>query len=139
MNILIVEDDSVSSLLLKTVLSHYGTCRVAEDGKLALQFFREAIAEKKPYDLVCLDIMLPGLDGRDVLKQIRAIEDTYGIAGLDGVKIIMITALSDNRTIMEAFRSQCEAYILKPIRKEKVIDQLVSLGLIGTAVLSQTS
>ena len=95
-----------------------------------------ALIKKEPYDLVCLDIMLPGLEGQGVLKQIREWEAKSNIHGLDGVKIIMITALGDSKNILQAFKSQCEGYIVKPIRKSKVIDQLNALGLVPAAASS---
>jgi two-component system, chemotaxis family, chemotaxis protein CheY len=129
MNILIVEDDVVSSTILYSVLSPCGNCVVVGDGLSAVASFEEAHKNKTPYNLVCLDIMLPDLDGQEALKQIRKWEQLYNINGLDGVKIIMITALGDNKNIIQAFRHQCEGYIVKPIRKNKVLDQLKALGM----------
>jgi two-component system, chemotaxis family, chemotaxis protein CheY len=133
MKILIVEDDGVSSTLLKTILASYGECAIVADGESAVAAFKKSLAESTPYSLVCLDIMLPGLDGQNVLKQIRRLEEQHGITGLDCVKTVMITALGDHRSIMEAFRSQCEGYIVKPIRKEKVLRQLRDLGILSDA------
>jgi two-component system chemotaxis response regulator CheY len=86
--------------------------------------------EKEPYDLICLDIMLPKKDGQTVLKEIRDMESDAGIGGLAGVKVIMTTALSDPKNIMEAFSSQCEAYIPKPISKKKLLEEMKGLGLL---------
>jgi two-component system chemotaxis response regulator CheY len=130
MKILIVEDDAVSSMLLKTILAPYGECSTVEDGESAVRAFDKALTDQSPFLLICLDIMLPGLDGQNALKQMRAIEERHGVGGLDGARVVMITALGDHRSIMEAFRSQCEGYIVKPIRKDKVIGQLKDLGLI---------
>jgi two-component system chemotaxis response regulator CheY len=129
MKILIVEDDFVSSTLLKAILVQYGECVMAVNGTEAVTFFTDAVMSGTPFDLVCLDIMLPELDGQNVLKSMRRIEQRKGIEGLDAAKVVMITALGDHRSIMDAFRSQCEGYIVKPIRKDKVIRQLCDLGL----------
>jgi two-component system chemotaxis response regulator CheY len=137
MKILIVEDDDVSSTLLSTILAPLGDCDVAIDGESAVSLFEHAHQEETPYDILCIDIMLPGLDGQNVLKRVRLIEERRGIMGLAGVKIVMITALGDHTNIMEAFRSQCEGYIVKPIRKEKVLTQLRTLGFMGRTA-SQT-
>ncbi|MDD5675090.1 MAG: response regulator [Chitinivibrionales bacterium] len=135
MKILIVEDDPVSNALLSAILAPFGSCDVVMDGISGLTGFVSALLQKRPYDLICLDIMLPGLDGQGALKQIRQWEQKNNIGGLDGAKIIMITALSDSANILQAFRSQCEGYIVKPIRKSNVLGQLKSLGLIpGSAV-----
>ncbi len=129
MNILIVEDDKVSGTLLKAILSPYGQCDIVVSGSAAVASFKNALSSQSPYTLVCLDIMLPELDGQYVLQQMRRMEEQKGIGGLDGAKIVMITALGDRRNIMDAFRSQCEGYIVKPIRKEKVLKQLYDLGI----------
>ena len=52
------------------------------------------------------------------------------IDGLDGVKVIMTTAMADGKTIMSAFREQCEAYLLKPIDVQKLLAEVRKMGLI---------
>ncbi len=84
----------------------------------------------EPYHLICLDIMLPKLDGQAVLKEIRRIEEERGIFGLSGTKIIMTTALGDAGNIMTAFRSQCEGYIQKPITRDKLEAMMRELALL---------
>jgi two-component system chemotaxis response regulator CheY len=130
MKILIVEDDFISGTVLKAILTPYGQCDIAGDGSAGVTSFNDALASGNPYALVCLDIMLPKLDGQNVLKEIRRKEEQMGIKGLDGVKIVMMTALSDNTNIIDAFKSQCEGYIIKPVRKDKVIRQLADLGIL---------
>lgn len=132
MKILIAEDDFVSRKLLLKILRPYGQCDVAVDGAEAILAFKMAWSEGTPYDLILLDIMMPKYDGHHVLKEIRRIETDKGIQGLDGAKVIMTTALDDARNIIEAFRSQCEAYLTKPIDRDRVINQLVSLDLIAS-------
>jgi len=126
--ILIVEDDTVSRLLLKGMLASYGSCDVALNGKEGLDAFIAAHDERQPYSLVCLDIMMPVMDGQEVLRRLRAHEDKLGIQGLDGVKVLMITALDDYKNIMDAFRNQCEGYVVKPIDRAKVNAQMTALG-----------
>lgn len=120
MNILIIEDDITSGKVLSRILQRYGTVTIATDGRQGLDGFKDALNNKTPYDLIFLDIMMPEIDGQEVLKEIRKTEEMLGIFGLDGVKVIMTTALDDNKNIMQAFRSQCEGYLVKPILKDKV-------------------
>ncbi len=129
MKILIVEDDPLSQQLLSRYLQDQGERVIAEDGEKALALFGEALASPRRYDLICLDIMLPYLDGQDVLKQVRSLEESRGIGGLDGCKVIMLTALRDVDNVMKAFRSQCEGYLSKPISKERLFREIRSLGL----------
>ncbi len=132
MKCLIVEDDFVSRKLLQTYLADCADCYVASDGGEAVEAFSEALAADLAYDLICLDIMMPGMGGREALAEIRRIESEYGIGGLDGVKVIMTTALDDSTSILGAFREGCEAYVVKPICKEKLLAEIEKLGLLAS-------
>ncbi len=131
MKTLIVEDDFTSRLLLQGLLQPYGTCHIAVNGREAVKAAREAISAKEPYGLICIDIMMPEMDGQEALKEIRALESEAGILSSDGSKIIMTTALDDKKNVMNAFREQCDAYLIKPIDREKLVENLHSLHLIA--------
>ena len=131
MKCMIVEDEFTSRKFLQVYLSDYGRCFVAVNGHEAVEAFRDALKEKEPYDLICLDISMPGMDGHETLKAIRRIESEHGIAGLDGVKVIMTTASDDSKDVMGAFRSGCEAYLIKPIERENLIEEMGKLGLLA--------
>lgn len=130
MKTLIVEDDFASRVLLQSILEAYGECNIAVNGREAINAVQMAIAAKTPYNLICMDIMMPEMDGQEALKEIRRIEQSAGIYGNDGVKIVMVTGLGDTRNIMTAFREQCDIYIKKPIETEKLIRELKTLNLI---------
>ena len=131
MKCLIVEDDFSARTLMLRYLSGYGECHIAVDGNEAVEAFRQAMGEKEPYDLICLDIMMPNMDGHEALRAIRQIESEHGIAGLDGVKVIMTTALGESKDVMGAFREGCEAYIVKPTRNNKLLEEMEKLGLLA--------
>ena len=131
MRILIAEDDLSTRTLLTKLLSPYGRCEVAVNGREAIECFRLALDEQEPYELVCLDIMMPENDGHQVLASIRAQEETRGIAGLEAVKVIMISALDDSKNVLGAFKQGCEAYLTKPINKDQLVDRLRNLGLVS--------
>lgn len=130
MKTLIVEDEFISRKLLQSFLAPYGETDIAINGKEALDAFKLALNDNSPYDLMCLDIMMPELDGQSVLKEVRRIEEEREILGLDGIKVIMTTALSDPQNIKLAFKEQCEAYLIKPISKEKIVSLIKKLELI---------
>lgn len=131
MKTLIVEDDFLARALLSTLLSEYGICHVAINGKEALEAIECAFDENNPYDLICLDIMMPVMDGQEALLELRKMEVERGIKGLDTTKVIMITAIDDSKNIMKAFRQgQCEAYLTKPLDRNKLIGHIKDLGLI---------
>jgi two-component system, chemotaxis family, chemotaxis protein CheY len=130
MKILIVEDDFTSRVVMQEFLKPYGDCHVAVNGLEAVEAFRLAFSEKAPYDLICLDIMMPELGGHGVLTQIRKDEEDAGVPPEKATRIIMTTALSDPRNVMKAFSEQCEAYLVKPVKRDKLVETLRDLKLI---------
>ncbi|HOG33677.1 MAG TPA: response regulator, partial [Petrotogaceae bacterium] len=108
----------------------YAVCDIANDGAQGISVFESSLKTNKRYDLVCLDIMMPQMDGIQVLQKIRSAENKNGVYGLDGTKIIMTTALSDVENVRNSFKAQCEAYIIKPILKKDFILKLQELGLL---------
>jgi two-component system chemotaxis response regulator CheY len=129
MKILIVEDDPASRKFLYKFLSAYGECDLTLDGQEALEAIQLAWEERQPYDLICLDIMMPNLDGYQALRLIRERERERGISGNERVKIIMTTALNQTANVFEAFDAGCEAYAAKPIDTAKFIEVMRKLGL----------
>ncbi len=130
MKCLIVEDNFTARKLLTMYLSSCADCDIAVDGNEAVEAFSQAMDEKDPYGLICLDIMMPNMDGREALKAIRQIESEHGISGLDCVKVIMTTSLGDSKNVMGSFREGCEAYIVKPVEKDKLLQEMENLGLV---------
>ena len=133
MKTLIVDDDFTSRLLLQEILKRFGETHIAVNGKEAGAAVRAAMDACAPYDLICLDIMMPEMDGREALKQIRGLEDERGITSSQGAKIVMTTALDQVKDVAQAFYGLCDAYLCKPIEKGKLLEQLLEFGLIGSS------
>lgn len=131
MTTLIVEDDFTNRLILQKRLETHGPVEIAVNGVEALEAVSNLLEQGKCYDLICLDIMLPEMDGQEALTRIRAAENKAGFAVGKGSKIVMTTALSDSQNVMSAFRGEADGYLVKPIEKEKLDQQLSALGLIG--------
>ncbi len=127
MRILVVEDDFISRRLLCRYLESFGECDVAVNGNEALAALRQALAADDPYDLVCLDIMMPGLSGQETLQELRKLEAERGVAS--GTKVIMTTALEDQESVARAFAAQADGYVTKPVDKRRFVDTLRDLGL----------
>ena len=130
MKALIVEDDFIARRMLKDILSPYADCDIVVDGEEAVQAFRLAWEEKAPYDLICLDIMMPNIDGYEALRQIRDMEKDIGIRGSDEVRIIVVTALDDPKTVVRLYKAGATSYTVKPVDKSKLIKEIRLLGLI---------
>ncbi len=130
MKTLIVEDDFTNRLLLQEFIKIYGLPHIAINGKEAVKAVRQALDANEPYDLICMDIMMPEMDGQQALKKIRAMEEERGISSTNGSKIVMTTALGDMKNACNAFNSLCDAYLIKPIDKARLIETLHRLKLI---------
>jgi two-component system, chemotaxis family, chemotaxis protein CheY len=129
MTTLIVEDDFVNRLVLQKRLEEHGEVHIAVNGAEAVDAVMRMLDDGATYDLICLDIMLPGMDGHEALKQIRAAEAEKGFRVGEGSRIIMTTALRDAENVMGAFRLEADGYLVKPIEPEKLKEQLDQLGL----------
>ena len=128
---LVVEDDFSSRLLLQEFLKPYGAVHMAVNGKEALDAVRAATDANEPYNLICLDIMMPEMDGHQALNEIRGFEESRGIVSSRACKIFMVSALDDMKNVFEGFRGLCDAYIVKPIEKAKLLEQIRLCGLPG--------
>lgn len=129
MRILIAEDDFYSRKLMLAYLSPLGTCDVAANGQEAWEAYCDAQDEGKPYDLICLDIMMPEMDGQEVLAKIRVDEDRRQLGRYERSKILMVTAMDEMKVIMSSFHSLCDDYIMKPLEKELLFQKIRELGL----------
>ena len=128
--ILIVEDDMVSRKFLSKYLSRYGDCDLVEDGLEAIDAYLLAMKEGLAYDLICLDVMMPKIDGIRVLKTIRDLERQHQVPEMEASKIIMTTVLGETEIVKSAFDYGCNAYASKPIDMTKMTEVLIKIGFI---------
>jgi two-component system response regulator MtrA len=109
--VLIVDDDTALAEMLGIVLRSEGyEPFLCSDGDGALAAFRE----HKP-DLVLLDLMLPGIDGIDVCRQIRA---------ESGVPIVMLTAKTDTIDVVVGLESGADDYVVKPFKPKELVARI---------------
>lgn len=131
MKCLITEDDFISRRILRELLSPHFDIEIAVDGEESVTAFRMAHEAKQPFDLICMDIMMPKMDGREALRQIRRLEKELEVPPNLEVKVIMTTALDDPKTVFDSFYNDgATAYLVKPIGKQKLFRELRALGLL---------
>ncbi len=129
MRVLIVDDDFISRRLLQKILSSYGDCDIAVDGAEAIRAFELAWSEGRPYDLICMDIVMPNIDGQQALRKIREIEGERSIHWAHEVKVIMTTSLDDPESVSDAiYKGGATSYLIKPISKVSITNELRKLG-----------
>lgn len=130
MKILLAEDDFATRKFMASFLSKYGECDVTVDGMEAVDAFHMALEDGEPYDLVCLDIMMPVMDGYQALVGIRNLEKKDNVPEDKAVKVIMTTALNDEKNVNMAFDLGCTIYSGKPIDQERFEQAMKKLNLI---------
>ena len=130
LRILLVEDDFTSRLVLQRFLGRYGECHIAVNGREAVEAFSAALKRGKRYDLICMDIMMPEMDGHEAVQRVRAMEEEQGIASSGGVKIVMTTALDDIKEVSRSYMELCDGYLVKPVNLNKLRAYLRSFGLL---------
>ena len=115
-NVLAVDDIPLNLLLVQKMLSRFNfTMRTAANGQQAL----DAIAERKP-DLILLDLMMPGIDGFEVLRRVRENPETADI------RVVILSALNSNEDVVKGYNMGADEFIMKPIIMEKLLTCVVT-------------
>jgi two-component system chemotaxis response regulator CheY len=130
LRVLLVEDDFACRLLLQTFLSRYGQCHIAVNGREAVDAFRSAMDCGQGYDLICMDIMMPEIDGREAVRQVRALEESKGIRSTCGARIFMTTTVDEVKEVVLCFKELCDAYLMKPIDLGQLLSHMKSFQLV---------
>lgn len=126
--ILLVEDEITSREILKLFLLPIGEVDIAINANEAIAAVKKSIENKKPYELIFLDIMLPEIDGITALKTIRGLETKKGLNEDIRSKIIMTSATSEKEIVLESARANCTGYLIKPIDKTRLYNEIRKHG-----------
>lgn len=127
MRALIVDDDFISRRLLLKFLRDYCACDVAVSGDEARTAYQLAWTENEPYDVIYLDIIIPGINGFEVLEYIRDYENKNQCP--NKCKIIMVSGLDHQELVFKAYKAECDSYLIKPITIEKVLNASSDAGV----------
>lgn len=119
LNVLYVEDVVTNQFLIEEILSDWGiSVTMASDGYKALELIKD-----KSYDLILMDIQMPGIDGLETTKRIRALKDPY----FKNVPILALTASTTDSTRDEIFLCGMQDYVLKPINVDDLRTKIVEV------------
>ncbi len=132
MKCLIVEDNKQNYDLLQRMLNDYGISRIAVNGVEALTAFKQAHAENDPYDIIFLDIMMPDLNGDEVLRKIRQWEKE-NTENNDNVQVVMASAKSDTDTIISSYDDGCQHFFIKPYDRSELDELMKTMGFEKTS------
>jgi CheY-like chemotaxis protein len=115
-NVLAVDDIPLNLMLVQKMLGRFNfEMRTASGGQQAL----DAVKEKKP-DLILLDLMMPGIDGFEVLRRLRENPETADI------QVVILSALNSNEDVVKGFNAGANDFIMKPIIMEKLLTCVVN-------------
>ena len=128
---LIVEDDELSRKILEEFMSGFAVCDTAENGKVGYDLFEKAIMDGHPYDLICSDVVMPVLDGHEMVCNIRAREESLPIVDYIHTMIFMISSSGSPKNMTQAILdNNCDDYIVKPFHRETLKAMLLKYNLI---------
>jgi PAS domain S-box-containing protein len=132
LSVLVVEDNEINALLMRSLLTRLGhQAMIATNGEAALESWLSAKSAGTPYDLVLMDIQMPGLDGIEATRRIRARE-----AAQSGRRT-PILALTANTLVEDryaCFEAGMDGFLIKPLDREKLANALAGLAAAKHAV-----
>ncbi|HOX47976.1 MAG TPA: response regulator [Spirochaetia bacterium] len=143
LSILLVDDDFLQRRSSQHILAQYGSCAVAAGGDEAVEAVARSLEPgAEPFDLIVVDLVMPGMDGFEVVRSIRSLEMAFALeelsSGAAGVgdlarkdaRILVASVLDDPASYMKAcFRCGADGYLLKPVEPARLEKELARLGL----------
>ncbi len=129
MRVLIAEDDFASRKYISQFMKQFGDVDITVDGAEAVDAFLMSVEDGEYYDLVCLDIMMPNMNGIEALQAIRSIEVKNRLGRDQSCKIIMMSALNEKEYVQMASRLGCNGYANKPVSLDKLMEVMKKMNL----------
>ncbi len=129
MRVMVVDDELVSRKKMEKILSSFGEVEAIENGEKAIDVFRKASDKREGFDLITLDIEMPGIDGTETLFEIREIENEKKVPKDKQVKVLMVTSHSHRDYVITSIQAGCNDYVVKPFTKDMVIKKLFDLNV----------
>lgn len=129
MNVLVIEDDNSTQLLIKKIFGDKADCTVCGTSMEGINVFIDKMITFDHFDAVLVDINLPDLSGVHTLQLIRRFESVKGIMDNRKAKIIMMTGTADEENVKDSLKNGCDQFLIKPVNKEKVEAKFKAVGL----------
>ena len=124
LSVLVAEDNEINALLMRSLLTRLGhQAVIATNGEEALESWLAARSAGAPYDLVLMDIQMPGLDGIEATKRIRVVE-----ANGRRTPILALTANTLAEDRHACFEAGMDGFLVKPLDREKLTEALAGLN-----------
>jgi two-component system chemotaxis response regulator CheY len=127
---LVVEDEGMSRLMLSEFLAEYALCDVAENGKEGLRLFEQSLSSGEPYHLICIDLVMPEMNGLALIRKIKELEKSHHLTSEYCAKIFVITSSDSTWDRADLLlENLCDDYIVKPFDRVALLASLRSNGL----------
>ncbi|MGD9310019.1 MAG: response regulator [Desulfosarcina sp.] len=129
MKVLVVDDELVSRKKMKKIMQAYGDCQAVDSGTAAIKAYTEALLANEHFGLITLDVSMSDMPGIQVLSTIRTVERSNDIPKEARVKVLMVTALADQATVLASIEAGCDDYLKKPFSLQTVTQKLNQMGV----------
>lgn len=123
-SILAVDDNPINRKIYLAILKKTAQCDIAVNGSEALRIYRDAVSSGKKYDAMLLDVVMPEVDGIQVLKTIREEEKSRQVSPEDRLFIVMVT--SEKQELGHAYDLGCDDFMVKPVDADKLIEKILA-------------
>ncbi len=134
LSILVVEDNEINALLARALLTRLGhRASVATNGEAAVESWQAAQTAGAPYDLVLMDVQMPGMDGLEAARRIRAVEADHNAKP---VRIVALTANASAEDRTACLAAGMNGLLVKPLDRERLSEELAGVAPPATASLA---
>lgn len=128
MRFLVVDDEITARTLMVALLESLGDVTEAIDGSHALEKVTAAFESLTPFDVIFLDLSMPGIDGLELIDRLREVEQRYDQPY--NSRMIVVSASRYPQDIMDAFKKQADGYLTKPVNISKLEKLLQDFSVI---------
>ena len=130
MKTLVVDDLRPSSRVIQPIVGKYGQCDTVNELRAIAEAFNKAWTDNTPYNLVCVDVKPPKVDGEQVLRLVRAMEEKMRLTAEQRARVILVTADYEQKTAERLRNLGCDAVFVKPINRKQLQEWLTKLNLV---------
>jgi two-component system chemotaxis response regulator CheY len=124
MRILIAQQDAETVAIVRAAITPEHVVVEANDGDATALLITEASERGSPFDLLILDLQMPGMPGLEVLALLRSLEEPRKLAGGVTTRVLIVSESTSGRFIYGAHAMSCDGYLVKPLDVDKFREAL---------------